>query len=559
MLKEPRAEGELHQRLVWLTFFRLATVSVLFASTLILGGGPSPEQLPEPLEFRLLAVAGLGFLATLGFAVLLRSRRWLTGIAYAEITADVALAGILVLLTGGSSVFSFVFILAVVNAALVLSQRGAMLAAALSSLTFFLIKVGLNERWVLAPASFLTPPHEEVSLLLWHVCINLSAFFLFAAVASYVTKQLQRTGEQLSARELDIETLTALHQSILASIPSGIATVDNEGRVTFVNRAGWQICRPWQAESEGLDLPLLLPGVDIRPAREERQEVLVETRNGERRWLGLTVSELRPVGSAPHGWVVVFQDLTDLHRLEDEARRNERLAAVGKLAAGLAHELRNPLASMSGAVQMLAQTHRSDPDDVRLADIVVNETERLNRLVSDFLGFAKPSPQQPALIDLGEVVGQTLDIMAHGPSLAEVNLQRQIEPGVVVVGDASQLRQACWNLVLNAAQAVPPGVGTVSVAVRGEAGGVRIDVEDNGPGVPAQDLVHLFEPFFTTKAGGTGLGLSTVRAIVESHGGRLDVANREPLGARFSIHLPAASPAPGEVVAAAPHPPATVG
>lgn len=535
--KEPRSEEALHRRLVWLTFFRLAVISVLFASTLILGGGPDP--LPEQLEFRMLGVAGLGFLATLGFAMLLRTRRWLIQIAYAAITADVALAGMLALLTGGSSVFSFVFILAVVNAALVLFQRGAMVAAALSSITFSLLKIGLNERWLEAPASFLTPPHEELSRLLWHVCVNLSAFFLFAAVASYVTNQLQHTGEQLTARELDIETLTSLHESILASIPSGIATVDEAGRVTYVNRAGWQICSSWQAEREGLALASLLPGVEIRPARAmERQEVVILTTAGEQRWLGLTVSELRPVGGAPRGWVVVFQDLTDLHRLEEEARRNERLAAVGKLAAGLAHELRNPLASMSGAVQMLAQSHRADPDDVRLADIVVGETDRLNHLVSNFLGYARAAPQQPGPIEIGAVIEQTLDIMVHGPALAGITLARDIDTTARVIGDSAQLRQACWNLVLNAAQAMAGRAGTVRVIVRRAGGDVEIDIEDQGPGISSSDLPHLFEPFFTTKEGGTGLGLSTVRAIVEAHGGSLVAANREPSGARFSIRLP---------------------
>ena len=188
---------------------------------------------------------------------------------------------------------------------------------------------------------------------------------------------------------------------------------------------------------------------------------------------------------------------------------------------------------------MLAQSGRREPDDVRLADIVASETDRLNQLVTDFLAFAKPSPQRLASVDLGLVVSQTLDVMTHGPTFAGVELERSIEPNLTVWGDAAQLRQACWNLVTNAAQAMAGRSGRVRVLAYRREREVHVDVQDEGPGIPPEAFRRLFEPFFTTKVRGTGLGLSTVRAIVQAHRGHIEPTNLTPHGAQFSISVPA--------------------
>ncbi|MBS2029368.1 MAG: PAS domain-containing sensor histidine kinase [Deltaproteobacteria bacterium] len=532
--------GELHRRLVWLTFFRLAVVLVLFAASVIWG---SSKELTDPVSYQLIGVCTAGFLATLFFAVLLRWGRWLTGIAYAEITFDALLAMALVYLTGGSNAFSFVFILAVVNAALVLSQRGAILAASLSSLLFAALRVGLNERWLMPPAPYLEEPPTPTAALIFTIFVNLGAFFLMAALASYLADQIRKKSEQLTARELDFEALAELHSAMLASISSGIATADPSGRLLFVNRAGWEICGPWQ-NRQASTVVELLPGLALPAAGSPavRQELEIAGRDGERRFLGLTVSPLHGGGAFAGGHVIVFQDLTELRRLELDARRNERLASIGKLAAGLAHELRNPLASMSGAVQMLTSNKADDPDEQRLGDIVVSETERLNRLVTDFLGFARPSPSRPLRLELAEAVGQTLDIVAHGPKFEGVKLERALEP-VEVVADAAQLRQVVWNVAVNAAEAMG-GKGTLKVSLHREGEEALLTMEDSGPGLPREVMAQLFDPFFTTKAQGTGLGLATVHALVEAHRGMVQAENREQGGARFTVRLPVAPPAP---------------
>ncbi len=533
---EHSLDGELHRRLVWLTFFRLAVVSVLFGATLLLGNVGGPSDLPSELQNQLLGVATAGFFATLTFALLLRARRHLLPLAYAEISIDVLLAAVLVYMTGGSQAFSFMFILAVANASLVLFQRGAVLAATLSSVTFAVLRTTLNAGWLAPPQPFLAQRHESASALLFNIFVNVGALFLVAALSSYLAEQLRRKNEQLSAKELDYEVLADLQRAILASIPSGVAAVNARGDVTFVNRAGWEICRPWLKEGGSLKLGDLLPGID-RAAAIDRSTL--EVRRGDGRWwLGLTISELQSQDAHASTHVVVFQDLTELRRLESEAARNERLAAVGQLAAGLAHELRNPLASMSGAVQMLASPKLTDPDDRRLADIVVSESDRLNRLISDFLAFARPSTSVASRFDLANLAEQTLDVVAHGPEFEKVSIERQLQPAEVV-GDNAQLRQVIWNLVVNAAQAMG-GAGRLLVKVRGDGERSLLEVEDSGPGIAVEVLPRIFDPFFTTKAHGTGLGLSTVFALVRVHGGRVFAENRAEGGARFVVELPAA-------------------
>ena len=530
---------ELHRRLVWLTFFRLAVVLVLFAASII---WCTNQGVTDDVGYQLIGLCSVGFVATLMFALLLRRRWRLMAIAYGEITFDALLAMGLAYLTGGSNAFSFVFILAVVNAALVLSQRGAILAASLSSLLFALLRVGLNERWLRPPAPYLAEPPAPASALIFTIFVNLGAFFLMAALASYLADQIRKKSEQLTARELDFEALAELHSAMLASISSGIATTDPTGRLLFVNRAGWEICAPWREKAGGLSVDELLPNLTL-PGPEStvvRQELEVGGREGERHFLGLTVSPLHGGGGFRGGHVIVFQDLTELRRLELHARRNERLASLGKLAAGLAHELRNPLASMSGAVQMLTSRNSEDPDEQRLGDIVVGETERLNRLVTDFLGFARPSPGRPARLDLAELVAQTLDVVAHGPKFEGVKLERALQP-VEVVADGSQLRQVVWNLAVNAAEAME-GQGSITVSLRQVGEEAVLRVEDTGPGLPAKVMAQLFDPFFTTKAHGTGLGLATVHALIEAYRGTVQAENGEQGGARFTVRLPLAPP-----------------
>jgi two-component system sensor histidine kinase PilS (NtrC family) len=238
------------------------------------------------------------------------------------------------------------------------------------------------------------------------------------------------------------------------------------------------------------------------------------------------------------GLAILFEDQTALREMQEAVRRGDRLAAVGQLAAGLAHELRNPLASMSGAVELLSRGRGLSDAERRLMEIVMREAERLNALVTDFLAFARPTATQLQPTDVAALADETLGVFRHSPSATRIELLRSGATSLRVMADPAQLRQVLWNLLQNAADAMK-GEGDITVDVGLTATSLcRIAVADSGPGIPAADVEHLFEPFFTTKPQGTGLGLAFVHRMVEAHGGRVEVQSAPGQGATFSVLLP---------------------
>jgi two-component system sensor histidine kinase PilS (NtrC family) len=242
------------------------------------------------------------------------------------------------------------------------------------------------------------------------------------------------------------------------------------------------------------------------------------------------------------GNVVVVQDLTELRRMEEEVRRADRLAALGKMSAGLAHEIRNPLASICGSIALLGKQPGLGEKERKLLTIVSREGERLEALVRDFLAFARPSQPQIQQVEATQLVEETLDVFRHDAAARELRVAAEIEPGVRVLADSGQLRQVLWNLLTNAADAAGRG-GSVRARMRRAEGMAVLEVEDSGPGIAGDDLQRIFDPFFTTKESGTGLGLAIVHRIVEAHGGQLAVQSA-PGRTLFSVAIPLALEAP---------------
>jgi two-component system sensor histidine kinase PilS (NtrC family) len=523
----PAGDGGLHRRLVWLTFFRLATVTVLLGGTAIVNWQFGARAIPAVTPLYAVVIATYG--ASLVFSVLLRLRALERTVAVAQIVLDVAIAVAVVATTGLSeSVFVFMFVLAIVNGAILLHRAGAIAALALVLVGYYGLVFGL---------------HPSPELLRTTLFAHGAAFAATAALASWLTEQLRRTDERLAESESDLAAVTALHESIVQSVTSGLLTLDLRGRVTFLNRAGEQII--------GLSLDRLFgePADRWFPtfAREGRDEAEYVTPDGERRLLGYTVFDLhgrdRRVGTA-----VIFQDLTGLRAMEEAMERSKRLADLGTVAAGLAHELRNPLASISGCVELLRAAQGLSPEDQRVMGIVLRETARLDALLTRFLEFTRPAPLQRVATDLAVVAGETLDVFAADPAAAGLRLERALMPTRASC-DPDQLRQLTWNLLANAAQAIREaargGVVTVSCEPSPDGGAVLV-VADDGPGIPAAVAARIFTPFFTTKPTGTGLGLAVAHRIVDAHGGAIVVESAPGEGARFTVRLP---PAPSDAAA----------
>jgi two-component system sensor histidine kinase PilS (NtrC family) len=512
------------RKLAWVILFRLVLDTVLLGGTAAWqarGGGVTP-----PLANALYAIVLATFVASLGFVLWLWSGWWLRALSWAQIAADVAIATAVVAITGwNDSVFIFMYSLAIVEGALLLFRVGAAGALLLSLATY-------------VPAVLLVAPGQPPVLTLF---AHGGAFLASAALATYLAEQLRRTGERLQASESDLAAVTALQEAIVQSVASGLVTLDAEDRITFLNRAGEQITGLSAEEVRGQPASRWFSSLHEQTGRDETD---FENARGDRLRLGYTHFALRGRDAQPIGRAVIFQDLSGMRAMEERVQRSERLADIGRVAAGLAHELRNPIAAMSGSIELLRGGLTLAPDEARLMDIVTREAARLNDLVTRFLEYARPTVPRRGPHDLSRLAADTLEVFANDPAAASIRIDRELGLASCKC-DADLLRQVLWNLLANAAHAArwnhaaAGGKGRVTVRTGSDADGwARLEVEDDGAGIPAQDLPRLFTPFFTTKERGSGLGLATVQRIVDAHHGTVVAGTGSAGGARFVVRLP---------------------
>ncbi|HBB89546.1 MAG TPA: hypothetical protein DC047_18225 [Blastocatellia bacterium] len=375
------------------------------------------------------------------------------------------------------------------------------------------------------------------------------AFLVVGLLSARLAERQSRSDVRLIAATQSLANLRALHERIVESIRSGVVTTDLEGRIYTFNAAAEEITGYKQLDVRGQDASIffgeikeiIASSLDIHSTHASpRFEADCLTADGLRLRLGFTISPLFSEAGDTTGTVITFQDLTQIRALEETSRRQDRLAAIGRMAASIAHEIRNPLAAMRGSIQMLRADMPGDSSQTELMEIILRESDRLNRIISDFLSYARPRSIIQTSVNVGELLQQTFLLLRHS---AEINQGHLIEEQVpanpaLVSADSEQLQQVFWNLSRNALQAMPTG-GTLRAAVQQHANDrLRITFSDTGRGMAPEQVEHLFEPFSST-TGGTGLGLSIVYQIIRDHGGTINVRSREGHGTTITIELPA--------------------
>jgi two-component system sensor histidine kinase PilS (NtrC family) len=452
--------------------------------------------------------------------------------------ADLAVSSLLIYATGGAeSPYIFLYALSIVGAG-ALSYRGGAMVVTLASISL-LVAVSLLA-WTQAialPALSQIRPWEQSGVdLVRTLGINLAALIGVGALSFIFGDQLQRGVETLATTRKAAADLLTLHEDIVRSLASGLITIAPDGIILTANVAAADILGQ-PAALAGQPVDKLMPGLSA----------LIATGHGELRradlqladlTVGVTVSLLRDVKNQVIGRVVNFQDLTELRRLEAQSRRSERLAMIGQLAAGIAHEIRNPLASISGSVELLRQGPSPSDDDRTLMAIVHREIQRLNVLIGDLLDYANPRPPQRVDFDLGVMVEETLQVARREQAFASIEMAFSVDRPLSLHADPAKLRQVLWNLLRNAADAAALGGRHVRVDARRAPDATTLVVADDGPGIPADQLTRIFDPFFTTKSKGTGLGLATCHAIVAEHGGHIDAASEPGKGTQMTVSLP---------------------
>jgi two-component system, NtrC family, sensor histidine kinase PilS len=523
----PGVALRLRPRLVWLVLFRTVAASLSLVVTVV-RLVTQPAQEPSRADSLSFAVIAGAYVLTVVTG--LRLRRGTAGRLDAMVTVvgDVLIATGLVYLSGGAeSPLTFLYSLAVIGAAVVLDWRGALVAAAVSTFAFTALLLVIR---LMSPAEAAVVPAGRVLFVLGS---NALALVLIAVLSGYLSRQLSATGGALSQSEADLRRLGRLQQLILSSMPSGLVTCDAERRVTFLNTAGGGILHVEDGACVGQPLEQLLPGVSTLTPRATRGELRVQTPGGKR-VLGLSVSPLEGEAGA---LLIVFQDLTELRRMEEDLKRTDRLASLGALSAQLAHEIRNPLAAMRGSAQLLAQDQAKDAVVLKLTGILTREADRLARLVEDFLRFARPPEPQRRAVALDALLTETVDMLRADPLSRDVQLEVRAGEALLAPVDPDQVRQVLINLVRNGVQAAGPK-GRVRVVLARAEKEAQIRVWDSAGSITEEMMGHLFEPFFTTRNGGTGLGLSTAHSIVRAHGGSIRVTSQPADGTEFVVGLP---------------------
>jgi two-component system sensor histidine kinase PilS (NtrC family) len=457
------------------------------------------------------------------------------------------ITGIVTASGGPRSVFIPLYVLLVVGSCFVLSRAGGLIVAAMASLLYVLPVLGRT----ILPMLEVGAPSENAAVEILTVFVNAGVLLVVAVLSGALAGRYHELQQHMEDQRKHLSDLQAFRDLIFESVGSGLVGVDPSGRVTAFNRAAESITgvradeavdQSWEAIfGQGVNLDdvrrAVLEGSEPAP----RYEFRLRRRDGQEVPVGISFWSLRSGAGDVAGLIGVCQDLSSIKQMEQRMRQADRLAAVGRLSANMAHEIRNPLASISGAVEALARDLPADPTRSQLVEIVLRESARLNQIVGDFLEYARPAPMAPIEINMAEILDEVLLLIEHRSLPANLKVIREYGDALPTRADPQRLRQAIWNLCLNAVQAMPDG-GELRVAARPlrERGGrLQIAIADTGQGIADSDLPHIFEPFFSTKPEGSGIGLALVYRVLEEHGGSIEVRSRVAEGTTFILTLPA--------------------
>jgi len=508
---------------------------------------------------------GLFYLVTIGYAFFLNRVKDLRRFTFLQIGIDhLFIAGLIYYTGGKESFFPIAYIFSIIGSSIIFYKRGAFLSASLSTFLYgFLLLLQLYQ-WFNPSGQ---PSAYEASQIFYSLIIYMAAFYIVAFLSSTISEELKKKKGELIQKQVDYNELEVFNRNIIQSLDSGLLTIDLDGKINFLNRTAGKILNRRGEELQHTSIYDLFPKIkglieDVKkkgstlPLDYQRYETILTHLDGRKIYLGFSISPLSDLGGALIGYTLIFQDITRFKEMEEQMKRFDKMAAIGSLAAGMAHEIRNPLASLSGSIQMLKSELTLDHHQQHLMEITLRESERLNALITDFLLFAHPPQTRRTFWEVGKIIDETIELFIHSPffhdgiQIARTDTHEKIEAMV----DPDQLRQVFWNLLINAGQAISNGgeirikmeKGNGAFSASGlllpipgkEKGWTKVMIMDSGVGIAPHEKDKIFEPFYTTKEGGTGLGLSIVHKIIENHNGVIKVDSEVGKGSTFTLFLP---------------------
>ncbi|MBI1821708.1 MAG: PAS domain S-box protein [Nitrospirae bacterium] len=544
-----RVKEDFRERIKWLIILRVALMTLLLGGSLLfqIGGQSRPSSWFIPS-----ILLGIIYFLSVLYVFLLGRVKNLVIFSIGQMIVDVFIETILVMFTGSvESPFSFLYIISIISGALILNRSGGIFIASLAFICYGSVVDLEYYQW--GWFAYFTPPNMTEKEAFYSFFLYLVIFFTVAIVSGTLSEKLHDTRKALDDREKGLTVFRAFHENVVRSMGSGLLTSDLDGNILSFNASAQKITCFLSSEIIGnkwwnvfgwekSPVSLFEKGAEGENIRFDKEG---HKKDGSRLLVGMTFSPLKDDEGFKKGYVGIFQDLTKIKELEEAMKLKERLAHLGEMAAGIAHEIRNPLASLSGSMEILSQELNLKDHQKKLMQIALNESERLNHLIADFLNYTRPRPLQKKETFLKSFLEEEIFLFKHSVTFPkDIRIDLAVDPLISVVDlDQDQMKQVFWNLSLNACEAMSDG-GRLKISAKGWPSNEKkmeewfLIFEDNGVGISPDAIGKIFNPFFSTKDHGTGLGLSIVHRIIEEHGGKVRVKSAPGVGTRFTLIFP---------------------
>lgn len=563
--KIPRASANtvtqiLRQQLLWMLLLRIILFTLLIGVTYFISGNKyGISTLPVPVLVILILVI---YTVTIFSAFLLpKSGQRLGTFGFIQCFFDGIFASAIVYFTGIShSIFPSVYFFSIIAGGLILPRKGGLIAAAAATLLYGSIL--LMELFGYVPDYFHYynyNPITSIGELLNLFSVKGLTFFLAALLSANFGRRLTTTEEVLSNTIYSFDKLSHLYKMIFDNIPTGIITTNDQNLITSANNAACTITGLSLNDLIGKELNYIFPDFSQR-AKVNRSAIDFEKRDGTKIRIGYSITSLHiPLANDSErrgnslfeedSKLITLQNISEIEKLEKKIRQGEKMAAIGMMSASIAHDFRNPLTAISGSAQVLAQDFESDQpisraDNLALTDIILRESNRLISTISDFLKFARPDVANRSWFSIFNCVEEVLQVCHADPNWPKsARIEVEIDPQTDIWADEKQIFTVIIHLIQNSLAFCPEGEERIAVHAfekkfDDKTAGVKVTVDDNGPGIKESLLDKVFEPFFTSRTDGTGLGLAIVRQIIEAHKGTISISDSELGGTKFTINLP---------------------
>jgi two-component system sensor histidine kinase PilS (NtrC family) len=551
MYNETTKEENYKKPLRLLIIFRVIIISLFLGMTIFIAIKSPGFPISQSILYLLSFIIALTYMFSVVYSLMLKFLDNLRVNIYLQLTVDVILITLLVYLTGGvSSNYSVIYTLIIIYSVIFLGRKGGFIVASAASIAYGLL-LDLEFYKLLPSISSLERDYNlSVGDVFVRILVHIISFYVLAFVSSIVVEQERKTRSLLEEKESEFDQLDLLFRSIIESVDAGVMTINLQGTIKTFNRAAEEITGFLLAEVENRRVADAFPEFvqffameKINEQIRNRMEVIVTGKKGKKINLGCSISPLKDKNDKQIGNILIFQDLSEIKLMEKNLEKSKKLALIGEMAAGLAHEMRNPLASITGSIELLKQGLNLNGTDKRLMQIILRGKNQLESFVRDFLLLARPIPTSRELVDLNEVAEEVLEnIKLNDDWTSAIKIVKVFSGKGKSLANKEEVRQVIHNLAINAVQAMREG-GILSVEIKNQKLNdqedyVEIKVKDTGCGIEGKDLNKIFEPFFTNKEKGTGLGLAIVSRFVDGYNGRIKVESIINEGTTFIVWLP---------------------